>query len=427
VDLLVEGRAYVDGRVVDAAIGVVDGVIAWLGKPSGAPQAYSRFRAGPDELVLPGMVDMHVHMRDLGESYKEDWYTGTLAALAGGVTFVGDMPNNKPPVRGADALSLKAEAARGKALVDYGFYAGLPEKADELDRMAEQGVLGLKLYPEDILSSCLVEALKRAARMGLRVVAHAEDPLYLRLAEGVWEKSLEQHGRLRPPEAEASAIRLLTWLALALGFDLHFTHVSSRQGLLSALKAKAALGATADTTIHHILLDEARMWELGGFAKVNPPLRSPGDRRAVKAAAAAGALDALVTDHAPHALSEKSSEKYEEVLPGFPGLELCLPLLFTEIAEGRLPLSALELYSRRPAAILGLPKGSLTVGNHADIVVVRRRSWVVSGAALRSKAKYTPFEGFRAAYAVARVYVRGELAYDEGEVKVSPGFGRRVG
>lgn len=426
MDLLVSGKVYLNGELVEAAVGVEDERIAWIGKPSRAPFAEERVSAGEGTIVLPGMVDMHVHMRDLGEADKEDWFTGSLSALAGGVTFVADMPNNRPPARSVEVLVAKeAEAAR-KAAVDYGFYVGLPDSSGELARAVKFGVVGLKLYPDDYARESLAPTLMLAANLGLLVVVHAEDPLLLRVADALEERDFSAHGGLRPSAAEASAVRLFKYLAGKLGFKLHLTHISSKEGLRAALEAKLDVGATLDTAVHYLFLSEEIVSGMGGLAKVNPPLRGRDDVATLRRALRAGLLDAIVTDHAPHRLEEKLERNYDAVPPGFPGLELCLPLLLTLIAEGAAPLRAIELYSSRPADMLGVPKGKIAVGTEADLTLVNvKERWVIRGQSLRSKAKYTPFEGFEVRGRVEKVFIRGALAFDQGELLVEKGFGKR--
>ncbi|MDW8004820.1 MAG: dihydroorotase family protein, partial [Thermofilaceae archaeon] len=427
LDLLISGSIYIDGVLVRAAVGVEDGKIVWIGKPTIAPPSEKVINVEEGVLVLPGMVDMHVHMRDLQEFEKEDWFTGTSAALAGGVTFVTDMPNNKPPARNLSILELKEDIASRKAVVDYGFYAGLPKDPQELKRMAAFGVLGLKLYPEDIVDEALHENLKEASRVGLLTVVHAEDPQVLEAAAVGERKSFDTHGRIRPSEAEASAVRYLSTLSNRIGFKLHFTHISSLEGLREALEARRTTCATLDTAIHYILLDDSITSKLRGLSKVNPPLRRKDDVWGIRRALRAGLINAVVTDHAPHKLEEKLRESYDEVPPGFPGLEVCLPLLFTLIVKGEISFTALDLYSKHPARILGVPKGEITVGRDADFVFLdTREKWVIKGSNFRSKAKYTPFEGFEAVGKVTKVFVRGVLCYDRGELLVDKGFGKRL-
>lgn len=426
LELLVSGKLYLDGALIDAAVGIDDGRVAWIGKPALAPPAERSLEAGEGVIVLPGMVDMHVHMRDLGEAHKEDWFTGTLSALAGGVTFVADMPNNKPPARSVEVLSAKEVEASKKAVVDYGFYIGLPERGGELARAASFGIVGLKLYPEDLSEASLTQSLREAAALGLLVVVHAEDPTLLRAAGTLAERAFASHGILRPPEAEEQAVRFASYLAKRLGLRLHLTHVSSAAGLRAALEAKTEALATLDAAIHHLLLSDEVVDGLGGLAKVNPPLRSRSDVAALQRALKSGLLDAVVTDHAPHSLEEKLGSDYDAVAPGFPGLELCLPLLISVVARGAAPLKILDLYSCAPAEILGVPKGKISVGRDADLVLFNvKERWRIEGRKLRSKAKYTPFEGFEVPGRVEKVLVRGVLAYDGGELLIDKGFGRR--
>lgn len=426
LDLIISGKVYVEGSLIDMAVGIEDGKIAWMGKLSRAPFAEKVIQAGEKTLVLPGMVDMHVHMRDLNESDKEDWYTGTLSALAGGVTFVADMPNNQPPARSLEVLKAKEGAASRRALVDYGFYAGVPFQSGELERMAAFGLVGLKIYPEDQLREELVDVLKEAKRLGLLTVVHAEDPLLLNLTGKLEAASFKSHSLRRPAESETLAIYRLALLSSRIGFRLHLTHLSSAAALRAALKAKLKVGASTDTAIHYLFLDSSIVEKFGGLAKVNPPLRRERDVRVMRRALKSGILDAIVTDHAPHKLEEKMAENYDSVPAGFPGLELCLPLLMTLVARGEAPLSVLELYSSRPAKLLGVPKGQIKVGSDADLVFMDlREKWRIKGGDMRSKAKYTPFEGFEVVGRVRKVFVRGVQALEDGDVLVSEGYGRR--
>ncbi|MEM1509480.1 MAG: dihydroorotase family protein [Thermofilaceae archaeon] len=426
LDLIISGKIYVEGRLIDAAIGVEGGKIAWIGKSSCAPFAEKVVRADEKTLILPGMVDMHVHMRDLDESDKEDWYTGTLSALIGGVTFIADMPNNQPPARNLEVLKMKEEVASKRALVDYGFYAGVPLQSRELERMSTFGLIGLKVYPEDQLHKELIDILREAKRLDLLTVAHAEDPLILNFASKLEKGGFDRHSLIRPAEGEALAIRRLALLGSRIGFRLHLTHVSSAAALKAAVETKIKVGASIDTAIHYLLLDSSSAKKFKGIAKVNPPLRGEHDVRIIRCALKTGIIDAIVTDHAPHKVEEKTIESYENVPAGFPGLELCLPLLTTLIARGEVPLNTLELYSSRPAKLLRVPKGRVEVGFDADFVFMNLgEKWRIKGKDLKSKAKYTPFEDFEVVGRIRKVFVRGVQALEDEDILVNKGYGRR--
>lgn len=404
VDLLLVGRAYVDGSLEEVAVAVEDGKIAAVTRPSLAPPAERKLELGASAVLLPGMVDIHVHMREPGLEYKEDWRTGSMAAARGGVTCVFDMPNNSPPANTCERLREKLSRASAKSLVDFGFYAGFSPGLEELGSCPEL-FLGLKLYPEDLFHEKSLSAFMLAARLGKPVVVHAEDP-------GRFKHSAV-HSEARPPEAELSAARHAILLAARTGAWLHLTHVSTGAVLREALAARVSLRVTTDVTPHHMLLNESLYrGPSAGIAKVNPPLRGEEDRRDVYEAARMLAVDAVATDHAPHSLEEKLSQSPP---PGFPGLEIALHLLLREILEGRLPLRALELYSRRPSRLFGLRKGVIAPGFDADLVVVEKSQWVVKSSDFASKAKYTPFEGAVLRTRTAMTFVRGQLVYSDGE------------
>ncbi|MCC6064342.1 MAG: dihydroorotase family protein [Thermofilum sp.] len=404
VDAVFVGRAYLGGRFEEVAVAVEGDTIAAVTKPALAPRGEETVVLGPKQLLLPGMVDLHVHMREPGLEHKEDWRSGSMSAAKGGVTCVFDMPNNVPPANTCDRLREKVAKALSKSIVDFGLYAGCSDEPETLKPCADL-FFGFKLYPEDLYSPRARPTFKLAAELGKPVFVHAEDPSLFR--------DSPLHSEARPPEAEASAVELALELARSTGAWLHLTHVSTKPALERVLASKALGKVTFDVTPHHMLLsDSLYRSPLAKIAKVNPPLRSEEHRAAVYAAARSGAADALVTDHAPHALAEKLSENPP---PGFPGLELALHLLLKEVLEGRLPPSAIDLYSSKPARLAGLRKGVVAPGFDADLVIVELAEWSVKGSELVSKAKYTPFEGWTMRTKTVATYVRGRCVYRDGE------------
>jgi len=424
VDLVVEGKAYIDGGLVEAAIAIDDGRIVSISNPANAPESEEKRVAGSGSIILPGMVDMHVHLRDLNQAYKEDWYTGTLSALRGGVTLVADMPNNDPYVDSLEDLRLKLEVAEEKALVDFLLYCGLPRDPREVPEI-RRIACGFKIYPEDYSR---LPSLLESLGGGLLVV-HAEDPEILEeRRKSVKDPRMADHGILRPGIAETRAVEKILSTARGRGVRLHFTHLSTGGSILRVARSRLEdEGITCDSTLHHALLSSEALERLGGIAKVNPPLRSRSEAAKVFNAVKSVLVDAIASDHAPHALEEKLREGYDEVPPGFPGLEIYLPIILTLILDGRLPLSAIDLYSRSPARILGVRRGAISLGFDGDLAIVELGGeWRINASDLASKAKYTPFEGWAVKARVAGVFIRGVPAYEDGELLVSKGFGRNA-
>lgn len=410
---IIRGRVFYRDRVESLDVRVDD---------AGTIVAIRRSLAGRDvedhgdALILPGCVDMHVHFRDPGLTRKDDFPSGTRSAALGGVTTVIDMPNTTPPVTSAEALQAKWAHLRGRAAVDYGLFAAprTGEAVPELDTAT-----GLKVYMAETtgnlhIGAAEVGAVIRAAGDAHRlIVVHAEDPKSFRTGEA---PTLAGHCLSRPKEAEVGAIQSLT--SLRGESPVHIAHVTC----VEALDA-AADGVTTEATPHHLLLDCKR--PLGAFGKVNPPLRSPEDRKALWDAFAAGRIDAVATDHAPHTREDKE-EPFEEAPSGLPGVATGLPLLLRQVRSGNLSLERLvHAMATRPAEILGIPKGRIEVGRDADLVVVDARAVTrVTARRVRYKCGWTPFEGMEAVFP-RTVYLRGERIVEDGE-PISEGGGRPV-
>ncbi|RLF20819.1 MAG: hypothetical protein DRZ82_00880 [Thermoprotei archaeon] len=410
VDKVIAGKAYVDGRIEEVAIAIDDERIVAITKPSKAPRATEVEIVKGKRVILPGMVDIHVHMRDLGQSYKEDWYTGTFSAIKGGVTLVIDMPNNVPPIDSVDALRRKMETAREKALVDYLFYMGYPKDIKELDKVIRMDTVGIKLYPEDLKKDELKTLLSLCSKMGLPVVFHAEDPEILHI---------DRLGEMPEIRGIEKVLDMVDYKV-----HIHITHVSLSKVAERIIRARGlGYNITFDVTIHHMLLNNNIYDKLGGLAYVRPPLRSEENRSYIFNLVKGGLPNAIITDHAPHTLDEK---KGENPSPGFPGLEIAFPLLFTQILDGKLPLNVIDLYSAKPATLFNIAKGSIMVGNDADLIVVRydveRR---VKPEDFVSKAKYSPFKGWTLRCEVEKVFIRGNLVYDTQTLLVRRGYGRQ--
>ncbi|GAB6147993.1 amidohydrolase family protein [Stetteria hydrogenophila] len=406
VELVVEGR-LLDGR--EARIFLGGGVVLAVRGPA-APVGGARvYRAPPGTVVGPAFVDIHVHLRGLELSFKEDERSGTAAAAAGGVAAVVDMPNTRPPLRDPGSLGLKAESLARLSLVDYAVWAGIPRDPGHAPAMAGHPlVLGFKAYPEDYDSPGLAAAAAEASRLGKALIVHPEDPGL------IGECSLGRRGsECRPPEAEVEAVHRIASLAPP-GLRVHVTHATTP----ATLEAAASYGFTSDVTPHHLTFtsrDEAR----GCLFKVNPPLRPPEVVEGLVKAVSTGLADAVASDHAPHTPGEKSGAP-EECPPGIPGLEYAARVLLTLASRGVLSLaSAWRLYSARPALAAGLRGyGCLAPGCRAAVAVVDPSREGVIGRTTRDYSKAGPgaWEGYRYRGEPVALILGGSVVMEDGEV-----------
>jgi len=376
--------------------------------------------------ILPGLIDTHVHLRDPGATHKEDFTTGTRAALAGGVTTVLDMPNNPQPTTTRAALEQKRTLARAKAVCDFGLWVGATAENAELE-IGDWGAVGVKLYMGATTGDLLVtefDALYRlfSSRSHLPIVVHAEDNGALEFF--AHDPSRTRHSAKRPPISAALAVSRALTLAEETGRQLHIAHLStaSEIELVKAAKARAAR-VTCEVSPHHLFLSTDDEERLGAFGVVNPPLRSPDDVRALWQNLQY--CDMVATDHAPHTFEEKQSAKPPS---GMPGLETMLPLLLTAASENRLSLQDMaRLTSRNPARVFHIAhKGEIAPSYDADLTLVRLNEEYILEKPWQTHCNWSPFEGRRVRGRVLRVFSRGREVMNRGEILVEAGTGREV-
>ena len=433
--MLHNARIYTHGGIVEAGLAIDDGRILKIAKQANLPPASSKMNLR-GHLALPGLIDPHVHLRDQQLAYKEDFFSGTAAAAAGGVTLTVDMPNNRPVTMDSFSLRERMRLAEGRAVVNVAFYSAFPEKLEEVPSIIREGAIAFKLFLQEKIGGLevdddklLLQAFNRVANMGIPVAVHAEDRAILeakrREIERTGRRDVEAYVEARPPEAEAQSIRRIVELAKKCGAHIHFCHVSSAVGLSAVLRAKKdSLHVTCEVTPHHLLLSVEHLKLYRTFALTNPPLRTKKDIKALWYALKQGLFDALASDHAPHTLEEKEVESIWDVKPGIAGLETTLPLLLTEVSNGRLTITDLvRLTSEKPAEVLNLmDRGCLKEGNWADIVVVdMNRKYKVDASNFHSKTKFSPFDGWKIRGGPVKTFVNGQLVMDEGEIVARPG------
>jgi dihydroorotase len=419
------------GRVVDPASGVdgdldvlvEDGLIARVGRDLPVDGA-TVFEVSRGFVVAPGLIDIHVHLREPGQEHKETVATGTASAVAGGFTAVACMPNTDPvnDHAGITQFILKKAAEAGLARVYPIGAVSIGSKGEQMAELGEQKAAGCVGFSDDghpVRTALLMRrALEYAGMLGAPVINHCEDPSLKGdgvAHEGFYASALGLRGI--PGIAESLMVERDVSLAELTGAPLHIAHMSARQSLRAVRAGKErGVRVTCEVAPHHFTLtDEA----LDGAVKydtnlkMNPPLRERADVDALLAGIADGAVDVIATDHAPHHLDEKMVE-FDRAPFGIVGLETAVPIVFDRLVHtGLIGLSRMiELLSSNPARIINVPGGTLAAGARADITVLAPdMKTTVRAQSLKSKSKNTPFDGWELRGGVAATIVGGRLVY----------------
>jgi dihydroorotase len=420
------------GRVIDPANGrdgemdvlIEDGAIARVERALPAEGA-EVFDMHPGWIVSPGLIDIHVHLREPGQEHKETVATGTMSAVAGGFTAVACMPNTDPvnDHPGITQLILRKAAEAHLARVYPIGAVSLGSRGEQLAELAAQKAAGCVAFSDDgrPVSTALLmrRALEYAAMLGMPIIDHCEDPSLK--GDGVAHEGFRAAALgLRGIPGVAESIMVERGIALAelTGGAFHVAHMSARQSLRAVRDAKMRGGSrvTCEVAPHHfVLTDESleRPTRYDTNVKMNPPLRETADRDAMLEGISDGTVDVIATDHAPHHLDEKLVE-FDRAPFGIVGLETAVPLVFDRLVHtGRIGLTRMiELLSVNPARVLGVPGGSLATGRPADLTILAPDAPVtVRASALRSKSKNTPFDGWTLRGGVAATMVGGRVVY----------------
>ena len=349
-------------------------------------------------LRLPGLIDIHTHMRDPGETYKEDFLSGTSAALAGGITTIFDMPNNLAPVFSEKVLNQKKEIAKSKAVCDFGLYFGTDgHNIDEFEAIASK-VVGLKLYLNMTTGQYLV----------------TDEDLIERIFKA-WPKQ-----KVLTVHAKGNKVDLALDLGRKYSNKLHLAHVSNREMLEKVIEAKKdKLNVTCEVAPHHLFLTEGNSRSIleDSLFTVQPPLATQKDRDFLWANLKW--IDCIATDHAPHLISEKkSADQYS----GFPGLETLLPLMLTAVSENRLSVKDLVRLTSVNAAIIF----NLKMDESTFVSIDTEEQYQIENINLLTKCAWSPFTGIKVKGRVKKVYLRGIKVFENGKVLTAPGSGRLV-
>jgi len=431
-------KAYFKQAIVDCSIALNEGKIFKIGRESSMPSADARFDL-KNLLVFPGLIDAHVHLRDEGKSYKEDFLSGTAAAAAGGMTTVLDMPNNEPVTMSAETLRNRMTIAEARILVDVGFRSEFPEDIEEIEGIVREGAVGFKLFMANQVGrldinddEAMLEAFKAVSNLKISTSVHAEDEQMLKRSESELRQRKQNDVaaflKAHSENVELRAVTRVLDMVKQGDVRVHFCHVSTQNGLRDiAAGKKSGMPISCEATPHHLLLTADDLKATGTLGVTMPPVREKQHAEALWEGVRNGWVDIVASDHAPHAIEEKEAETVWDVKVGIPGLETILPLLLTQVKRGRISIGDVaRLMSEKPAEIFNLNgKGFLREGNDADLTVVDlSKKFRIDSSNFQSKAKFSPFDGWEVEGKPAKTFVGGQLIMDEGEIIAKPGSGR---
>ena len=411
-DIIYSGKFYFEGAFQDLEVAVRDGRIANISKSITGGR-----KVRLEGAVLPAGTDTHVHFRDPGETDKEDFASGSTAALYGGTTTVYDMPNNRIPISDYSLFEDKLASVSSRAFCDFGLYSLYNGKnADVISRKSS----GLKIYLGGSTNAVAVGKLRQGDteklnEMDIPVVFHGEDPECMKYNAIPEENTLGDHDRARPEECETKAADTITGLGIRRGV---MAHISSSRTLDHLVD-----GVIREVTPHHLLLNSDM--DVNAWRKVNPPLRERRTQESLLSAFLAGKMDVLSSDHAPH--TEHDKEEFYQAASGIIGVETRLPLMLALVQNKILTLERLyQVAIVNPARLMNLKKGQIEMDYFADFIALRfsavRR---INQERLHSKTPISPFHGFPAVFPEP-VVMRGEIVID-GEEVIEDNRGLHVG
>ena len=431
-DLVVQGGKIVTpAGIIEASIGVRQGRIMALGTID-PDRALHRIEAQGLH-ILPGIIDSQVHFREPGLMHKEDLESGTKAAVLGGVTTIFDMPNTSPPLLDAAGLADKLHRAAGRCHCDHAFFMGAAaENAEQLAALENlPGCCGVKIFMGSSTGTLLVSedtVLKRVLASGRRRVAvHCEDETRLRERRALVEDQAaagkaEYHPVWRDAQTALRATQKLLTLARQVGRLVHVLHVTTEQEMQLLPEYRDL--ATVEVTPQHLTLTAPECYErLGTLAQMNPPIRDGAACEALWAAVAAGLVDVIGSDHAPHTLAEKTENLYPNTPSGMPGVQTLLPIMLTHLAAGRLSLfRVVDLLSAGPARVYGIArKGRIALGYDADFTLVDlQHQTVITQDWLASRSGWSPFLGMKVTGWPIATILRGTEIMRDGEILSEP-------
>lgn len=449
-DLVIRSdKMFIDHRLMNCNIGIKDGIITTISREYLKGEKVIDAKG---KVVLPGTVDPHVHIRAPGHEYRETFLSGTKEAALGGVTTVLEMPVSSPPPYSPEIVNKRMAIAEKETVVDMAFFgaAGTDQK-DSIIPCSKSGIVAFKTFlheapagrEEEFIGLTAsntgdqYELMEILARTGVITAFHAEnnDMIKKNIARLKKEGKVSPiyHERSRPPVVEMEATAKILLFAEKTGAKVEIAHISTPEVVELVRQAKLkGVYAIAETCPHYLFLNENALEEFGAFAKCNPPLRDEAQRKKMWEYLVNGYIDIVGSDHAPYTKEEKEKGNGDIFQPpaGFPGLSTRLPLMFTAVKQGKLELDKMvKLICENPARIFGLypKKGVIMVGSDADFVIFDPdKKGKIDKDKMFTKCKDSAlvYNGWEVYGQPEKTIVRGQVVYEQGEIKVDPGYGK---
>ena len=446
VDLIVRnGTVVIPDATFEADLAMRDGVFVAIAARGELGLGAAEELDATGLHVLPGVIDGHVHFREPGFEYKEDWRTGSTAAALGGVTTVIDMPNTNPKTDTVEGVEIKRRLAESKSYVDFGLIGLLvQDSVPALRSIAEAGVVGYKCFLGETIGSIpapddgmMLDGLREIAATGLRIGFHAENneimQHLIRKLKAAGRTDPLAHVESRPPLAEVESIQRMGLYARHTGTRIHIFHLSSRDGLdmIDEWRAKG-VDITCETGAHYVFLKAEDMTTLGPRLRMNPPVRygSEGHGDYLLEGLKDGRLNMIATDHSPHTREEKLNDDIWKAISGFPGVETSVAYFLTKaVNAGRMTLQQfVRASSEGPAQTWDIypQKGAIRLGSDGDLTIIDlQKEGVIRDDDLHSKNHVTPFDGTPTKGAPVATIIRGRVVMRDGSL-VGESGGRMV-
>lgn len=382
-----------------------------------------------NNLILPGLIDVHVHFRDPGLKYKENFKTGSQAAANGGFTTIMDMPNTIPPTNTSKDFKKKLKIASKRSIIDYALHAGI-SNLEEVKKIAELKPASFKIFMDMVDSAFMMGAFHKISKISKKsnrdipITLHAENKDIINHCteelKNNGHNSPEDYVKAHPSLAEEVAVSQALALSHHYNQKIHFCHISTIKSLEIIRHSKTFLNVSSEITPHHLFLDSSEFKKWGNMAKTNPPVRKLSEKILWNDL---NQIDLIGTDHAPHTLQEKEKDVWN-ASPGIPNLEVVLKLLLTSYNNGKISLDSVKrLLCENPAKIFNLKnKGFIKKGMDADLVIIDiNKKGTIKSDEFYSKAHYTPFEGINYQGQAVMTICRGNVVMENGEVLENKG------